>query len=383
MSFTLRPTRQRSRIASTGLLVTLMLAVFAIVLPAGSANAATTTCTQPDGFQFRTDWTRANGLTDVTDLKMRSSSSDPWASYTDFWGRVSKLEWWTPDSFTSLFTHAGDWNHPAATLYFDLPSYAHWYGAADQRADVLATKVFEFLSPRVSNRDNGSPLVRNADLCDNFLSDWRTGTGPRVAIAGDSITVQMTKRFNALTDWRPFIEPQSGQAFSSMQGELRGMAAGIRDPNTGAQTRPDALVLALGTNDAGSIAGRPTQAERDNALIGFGWNLARVLIDTDAVQCRVLVTTHESGWRRVNGGAPEYLPILKQARKDVNAKIRDAAAADPDIELVDWAQMSSTHGWYNPASGVPWYPDGDPTHPNPAGLEKLSDALHDAAVGCG
>ena len=364
-------------------MVALALACIGFMSAAGSARAASTVCTQPDGFQFRADWTRSNGILDVTNLRMRANSGAAWSNYTDTWGRVAKMEWWTGETLEGLLTHDdGPWNSVWTTGSWDQAHYDAAYGHVDQRADILATGIYPFLSARISTRTNGSPFVHDADQCNVFLSDWSTASGPRVAITGDSLTVQMTKRYLTSSGWRSFVEPRSGAKFATHLGEIRGLAAGIRDPNTGAQTPPDALVMAFGTNDSEDISNQPDEAARDAALTGFNWIFARALMDTADVQCRVLLTVHESGWRKNGNGQTYYDAEFKEARQEVNAVFRAAAANDPSIELVEWAGMSAKHGWFEPAEEA-WFPSGDPSHPNGAGLTAMSNAVKAAAIDCG
>jgi len=161
-----------------------------------------------------------------------------------------------------------------------------------------------------------------------------------------------------------------------MKGEIRGLASGLVDSTTDEQTKPEVMVMALGTKDADAIAALATQPERDAAVTTMRSNIDQALSATSGVQCRIVVTTHETGYLP-NG---TYSTPLKDARLAVNAKLRAVANASASVDIVDWGYLSAGHGAHE-AAGTRWYEPSDRENPNPAGLTALSNAIINKAQG--
>lgn len=351
--------------------------------PAADAATHSAACTEPDGRSFRVTYESdvpAAGLVQARNLQTKAAGSSTWTTFGDFWGDVSNLTWWTPSTATAFLGTADP--HPAITLYWagDVTSFHTAYGNVDQRAAVLGQPVYGVLQPRVTRRSTGDPSIPEADSCSVFLTGYNRGSSSaakRLAVIGDSITVQMHAKLRAKNASRMlFQEPQSGRNFGSILGELRGMVGGLRNPYTGVHQRPDALVMAMATNDAGRIAG---SADAQAAKTGFGWIFARALIDTGAVGCRVLVTTWASA---LEPGYPHAgAARLADAQQHVNGELRKAAAGSAGrIRLVDWAAIAKGRG---PNSGAGrYYESTDWTHPNAAGIDRMSTEITAAVNGC-
>ncbi|HTU16414.1 MAG TPA: S8 family serine peptidase, partial [Solirubrobacterales bacterium] len=220
-------------------------------------------CKVPGGSTYRTFWEAGpNSTIDITDIRGKAPSEAFFRDYVDTWGDVSKLEWYSLSTIASIVSPSGSWgdpDYPGATNAWD---YAASWGAEDQRTDILATNPYPLGSPRVSFRTNGSGLARDSDTCNTYLSKWPAGTGKRTVVAGDSMVSQMTKKFVNQSGWKPFVEPQSKSSFANMKGEIRGLASGLVDSTTDEQTKPEVMVMALGTKDADAIAALATQPER-------------------------------------------------------------------------------------------------------------------------
>jgi lysophospholipase L1-like esterase len=364
--------RTSLRVATT-LAASLLVGVFACQTAGAAITSNAGTCTEPSGQAYRVTYTynSDNGIAQVTDMQIRSSASQPWSTFNDFWGLVSKLEYWTPNTFQQLFLDppSGSYASPAITLALDMNGYNSWWGAADQRPAILGASVYTFLQPRVEFRSTGDPLDRKADSCDIYLNGYSAGSGSapkKVAHVGDSISDQMApelNRRNNLAGRKYFIDPQSGQSYASMIGELRGIAGGLRSGST--TVKPDILVMALGTNDVGGAL----YASDFNAWkTGLGWTLARALIDTAAVQCRVVMTVRDMG------RDPGYENTrLADAADEYNSQITTAVNNDPThMKLVNWNSLAATH---RPNSAVPWFTTADRTHPNVAGLNALTSEI--------
>jgi lysophospholipase L1-like esterase len=184
-------------------------------------------------------------------------------------------------------------------------------------------------------------------------------------------------QLNFLAGRRYFIDPQSGQSYRSMIGEGRGIAGGIRDAS-GAAVPPDVLVVALGTNDVG---GAPFAADFNAWKTGLGWIVARFLIDTANVRCKMVMTVRDAGR---DPGFQD--PVLAAAADAYNQLIVQIVNKNPSaFRLVDWNQLAVTHRPMTPDewfSVSPFSGQYDRVHPNTRGLNALSDALFKAEQSC-
>lgn len=353
-----------------------------LTVASGGAGAATTThvgeCAEPSGRIFRVtysfDTDPNNPVAQVTSIQVQNSGASSFTTYNDDSTTTSRLEVWSPTTFDDLFLHPGSdgFSSPAVTLALDSNGYATWWINRDGPAAILAQPAYTFLNPRVEFRTNTNVLDRGADSCDIFLVAHTTtsGNAARVAHIGDSISDQMAPQLVKLNaSRRYFIDPQSGQSYRTMIGEARGITAGIRDsqdPN-GKRFRPDVLVIALGTNDAGAVTLNRSQ-DFNAFTTGLSWIVARMLIDTDAVACRVLMTVRTIG---KDADAPDDL--LARAEDAFNGMIRKVVSDNPTrFRLVDFEKMSDDH---RPGSSVPWFTTADRTHPTTPGLTALSDEI--------
>ncbi len=379
------------------LAVSLFGLLFGPLFGAASAHAAVTAhtghCTEPAGRSFQVSYTMdsQSSFVRVTDLQVRSSASQPWTPFNDGAGTFAKLEWWSGDTFHDLYfdpTPEG-FSYPWVTLAIDQAGYDHWWVGRDGRTAILGQPVYSFLNPRVEFRSVGNaPLNRQADSCDVYLDTWTAGSGTaakRVAHIGDSISDQMTPKLNQLNTAagrKFFIDAQSGQSYQSMIGEARGIAGGLRLGVSTAPAVPDVLVIALGTNDVGSVYFNP---DFNAWKTGLGWIVSRLLVDTANIGCRVVMTVRDAGRdpdkldSRLASAADAYNTLIKQAVANNPARYR----------LVDWNALAANHRpgspqeWFslNPFS-PPSQPEYDRTHPNAAGLTALSDEILQKTNAC-
>jgi lysophospholipase L1-like esterase len=346
-------------------------------------------CTQSTGKSFKViyNYDSSNQIVQVTDMQQRASATSAWVTFTDVWGLVSKLEWWSSNTFDKLFIHPdfAPYASPAVTLALDSTGYADWWAAVDQRTDILARPVYAYLNPRVEFRSNGTPLDRGADSCDVYLGNYSAGSGTapkRVAHIGDSISDQMAPelaKWNNLIGRQYFIDPQSGQSYTTMLGEARAIAGGVRtDPGgAGSHQLPNAMVIALGTNDVVRGKNYPVQADFNLWQYGMTIDVNNLLDATSAVSCRVVMTVRDQS---VDVPAPTQAATFHQAAVAYNDLIKAKVNANPTgLKLADWAATSATHAV---GSGAPWFTASDHTHPNAAGLAALTSLILDTEQLC-
>lgn len=183
-----------------------------------------------------------------------------------------------------------------------------------------------------------------------------TAAGDRVEIAG-----QGGRRWTITPDVAPGLE----QAEASMQDELRG----LRDAR--------AVVVALGTNDAGWVARAPDQ---EQYALRLAWTLLHLgpMLDElrDHGHCTVLLTMAQRNKSYVDTAPGRFDAVATR----INDYLRRRANADPDdgLKLADWAALADSHGTGDPQ---PWF-GPDTIHLNLAGQAPYADALTRAAALC-
>lgn len=216
-----------------------------------------------------------------------------------------------------------------------------------------------------------------------------SGSGP-VAVIGDSLLEQLyapddgsltgalERRLSALgrqseiagqpgRRWTPFPggSPDPAQADPTMLDEIRGLHSAR------------AMVIALGTNDAGWITLSANHRQHEQRL---NWVLSHLAAELDelraAGQCTVLVTAADRN--KIHHGAPPER--FQKAAVQIDTYLRQRAAADPHdgLKLYDWALTADQHSRRDPVS---WF-KADTIHLNPAGIPAYADALTRAAALC-
>lgn len=173
-------------------------------------------------------------------------------------------------------------------------------------------------------------LVRHSDRPSTTVA---RGT---VTLVGDSLNVGVERYLpGALPGWKVVANDRVG----------RSTPEGIAELEAGRPILSSHVVVSLGTNDP------PDDVE------GFRANVGRVLELVGRNRCVVWATI----WR---DGAPNDA---------FNAVLRDAAAANPRVRLIEWAQMAQQH---------PDWLAGDGLHGNETGYRERARAIASATTGC-
>jgi lysophospholipase L1-like esterase len=369
--------------AGLGLLVVLVIAAGLIVpghrsreamplWPGRVGQTGTSTCTDPVARQqWRVSWTVLTGIViRPTAFAVRSLPDGGW--------RPQDTELWS-------------------MRYNQVLSQARFGGITSGLAHTgtLATLVQSPIEADMSPR-----YVTPDGACTVYVAPFGPGPAGKgaVAVLGDSLVGQLARvdeylppragplaelgplasRIRAIGD-RSEVDGQSGrrwiripssatalfQADQSMLDELRG----LRDAG--------AVVVALGTNDAGWVALAPDQREyRDRLTLVLGQ--LRSILDELQGQggCTVLVTMAGRGKEYYGSQAGRF----SRAADRIDALLRDRAAADPHrrLRLSDWAAQADPHGRDD---ADPWF-GSDSIHLNPTGVETYATALTQAATLC-
>lgn len=177
------------------------------------------------------------------------------------------------------------------------------------------------------------------------------GSGPRVAVLGDSLMVASRQRLRSLLDGHSLkVAALTGEGLAGGSISAAVGGGGMTEvAATYAADDPAVAVIALGTNDAWL-----EQLTADEAIAGL-----ETIVDALADACLVMVTITESA------SAEGY--DVAEAR-EINDSIE--AAAD---EVVDWRRISTSEvGLLRP----------DDIHPTPAGAEVFAAAIADAVERC-
>lgn len=183
-----------------------------------------------------------------------------------------------------------------------------------------------------------------------LIEDGHTGEGPRVAVLGDSLTVQGHEELRAaLPDVALRIAAVRGEGFASGGYSQRRGETIMRDAaaDIGA-TAPDVAVVALGTNDAWTPDGTLPEALQalDTIVADLG----------DA--CLVVVL--------VDPAAPAE-DFDTAAAAEINARLE--AVAD---EVVDWGAVAVEPGVLS----------DDGIHPTVAGQERWAEVVAEGVRAC-
>jgi lysophospholipase L1-like esterase len=202
-----------------------------------------------------------------------------------------------------------------------------------------------------SARAESAPEVPRVGKVGASASSY-VGAGRKVVVLGDSLTVLGWKRlYRALArDHRLAITAWVGEGYNP--GVLSRLAESealvpLAARTTYAPTRPDVVVIALGTNDA--LYRRST----DRALA-----VMRQLVEMFGGACLVGVTL------------PEHLTIAKWSNEQ--ARALNAGMREWADRVVDWARISIRPGALQP----------DSIHPTETGTRLRSAAIVSAVRTC-
>lgn len=195
---------------------------------------------------------------------------------------------------------------------------------------------------------------------------------PLVEVVGDSIAMLTTTELRTNFrhhGWEPSITANSSTTVETNRQRLRDAAA----------HRPRALVVELGTNDAGQIGNaleHPTAADRTRALARTARNIAGALEDLASLECVVWVDVND--WTN----APFY--DVRATAPIINAALLAEDAARPAMHLVAYRAVFEPRD----AASSTWLRanfDGPLLHPaSPAARQRIADLVTDAvATHCG
>jgi hypothetical protein len=211
----------------------------------------------------------------------------------------------------------------------------------------------------------------------------------RVAVIGDSVFANIAHAVaqNALgkasysRDWQIVATSGYGWNASPVVWPLGVLQGGwVLDSFRGlAASRPSALVVELGANDAlravfDSSTSNPAQAL--SVLAGVFESVGNLIEDAaDQVPCTVLVTVPTSPTLIFGAGQP----YVTQAEL-VNEAIRvQADKYGPSVRVADWAALSAAH--HSTTGTQDWF-TGDNVHPNRTGESALVSLVHRTLLSC-
>ncbi len=252
-------------------------------------------------------------------------------------------------------------------------------------ATLAADKVYVGQSPRYVTPDGS---------CTVFLSPFVSGEAgkPTIAMIGDSLTAQLyapdddsftgpgalAERLESGGDrveingqagrrWTvdPDQTPGLNQADYSMYDEIRGLRSA------------DAMVIALGTNDAGWVAISPDQQTYELRLSWVLLHLAPLVSELQADgRCTVLVSMADVDKRYLGSDPAKFLQVANR----INGYFKQRAAANPHdgLKFYDWAAQANSHGY---GTKDEWF-GYDYIHLTHDGIEAYANALTQASSLC-
>lgn len=179
------------------------------------------------------------------------------------------------------------------------------------------------------------------------------GSGPTVAMAGDSITFWSTSAINAAlaSKYRYSVTGVNGYETEAAKWIIDGYAP----------LKPDVFVMDLGTNDSGRIArGTTTLADYESRVLAF--------VDELRGSCFVVttITTH------VTSATSDIADARNAAARDIN----DWLHATFPNNVIEWDTTVADAL----ASGTVYLPDE--IHPNGVGQKALASLVTSAAGRC-
>jgi lysophospholipase L1-like esterase len=241
--------------------------------------------------------------------------------------------------------------------------------------------------------DDSPRFITPDGSCTVFLLPFGEGKAewPSVAVFGDSLVSQLGPDASDLKapgmlqerllkkSVRPEVTGQGGRRWTPMPGKDQGIDGAdqiLWDEIRGLRGA-EAHVVALGVNDAGWVS----MAVDDN---DFELRMAWVLLKLepflkeiqDSGQCTVVVTAGDRKMKYVGGDEDRYA----EAATRINNLLRRLAAENPDddLQLWDWASISSEHHVSDPES---WF-GSDTIHLNREGRTAYANQLTEAATLC-
>jgi len=222
---------------------------------------------------------------------------------------------------------------------------------------------------RAAVKPSTAPSVRDSpDAAARTKGAYLGAAGaPKVALVGDSLLFGAgwwtTHDLNQ-SGYQVWTDGDIGKTVADRKPKLLEMLA----------SKPDVLVIELGTNDTGHAAREATPAQRDEAL-ARELDVARTALDAARdVPCVVWVTPSAHVTQAVDavGGADAHNRLAAK----YTAAINDVAPRDhPNVTVADWSTWSASH----PA----WF-DADGIHSNgaEAGQRGMADLITQTVRHC-
>jgi len=164
--------------------------------------------------------------------------------------------------------------------------------------------------------------------CSSIVGYRGNSHGPKVAVIGDSITVQMQASLRAFfePEFRLLVKAKSGQRIDQQLPALRSVLHTIAGP-------PDRIVIDLGTNDA---------LQSHAGAIG---HLATAMALVVHVKCVVWVTINRNA-------DTNHATVAGQ----INQALLASTASHPNFRILDWnallQQGDDARHWLSPADDI-------------------------------
>lgn len=201
-------------------------------------------------------------------------------------------------------------------------------------------------------------LVVGLASCSSLPTYTGPPGGPRVGVVGDSLIGGVKP---LLTDsliaagWRTYVRGDFGSSTAGEAGRIGDIVA----------TRPEAIVIALGTNEVGKMA----LGTQD--LDGVRGDVRAAIQRVSPVGCLVWVGVNDSngasfGWPMWSWGAP--------INRIITEELAASGRAPGSVVYADWAAASRGHPEYFNAP--------DDVHLSAAGNEAYNRLIVDSAAQC-
>jgi lysophospholipase L1-like esterase len=242
-------------------------------------------------------------------------------------------------------------------------------------------------SPRIVAPDGACQIYLSPFVNPHGRSSW-----PRVAVLGDSLVASLNDLYYNVRYPQGFVEGVLNA--HGMLAEVEGQA-GRRwtpwgtDPLAAADSYlldefrgleghgMDAVVVALGANDAGSLVYVTPPDQVDSVRSQVHSQLTEELTEMAASTCVVAVTTVENPVTLL--GVPSG-PAFPREAAAINGIVKDLAASDPDdgLHVFDFAAEAKAHQY---GSRDSWFV-ADNLHLNATGRLVYADVMWRAAQLC-
>ena len=175
--------------------------------------------------------------------------------------------------------------------------------------------------------------------CSQIVGYRGNSHGPKVALIGDSITVQMEAPLKQVLEpsYRVIIKAKSGQRLDQRLPTVKSVLHTVAGP-------PDLMVIDLGTNDA------------LQNYAGWGASLTSTMGLVANVKCVVFLTVNQNA--DIHHGT---------VAAQINQALQNAVASRPNFHILDWNALLRQDG-----NAKHWLSDLDGIHLSPEGTYALA-----------